>query len=410
MEESSMPESKWLGILSASLLNLLQHKLRSILSILGIVCGTMAVLAMISIGEGARKKVVEQIEQLGIRNIFVKNVTLSETRKARARERLSPGLNPGDVERILAGCEWIHDAAALREVAASVFGSAPDASPPILEVSSGYARLMNLPVLRGRFIADPDSRRKNPICVLGARVAETFGSEGGVGNSIRIEDRLFRIVGILGRSRFESEENPTISARNYDSLIFVPLDILNPGKSLTEIVIQVEKTEQVMPAGEMVSRIMEVAHNRVEDYQIVIPRELLRQARRAQRTLNLVLSAIAGISLLVGGIGIMNVMLAAVSERTREIGIRRAVGASRSEIVFQFLSESVLLAGTGGILGILIGSAVVRILSRFGEWETAITFPAVVLPLLMSFTTGVFFGIYPAWLGARMDPAAALRQ
>lgn len=397
-------------ILKTSFRSLLQHKLRSALSIIGIICGTMAVLTMLSIGEGARQKIISQIGQLGIRNIFIKSIPLTEVQKQKASEHLSPGLNADDAVRIIKGIPYVRTAACVKEVKAAVFSAGAELSPQILQTSPEYADVLNLSVQHGRFISETDMIQKNPICIIGAGLAENMGVEGNIGRTLRIENRVLSIIGILNPFYREREGNTSISVRNYNEIIFIPPDILDTENDLTEIVVQIKETEQVIISGKIIKRIMEVAHHQVEDYQIIIPREILRQAQKTRRTFSMFLSAVAGISLLVGGIGIMNIMLAGVSERTKEIGIRRAVGATKKDIIFQFLAESVILTSLGGSAGILLGAAAAKCLSAVADWDTVITFFSVFLPLLMSVFIGVFFGLYPAWQAACMDPVTALRN
>jgi len=388
----------------------MQHKLRSALSILGIICGVAAVLAMFSVGEGAGQDVIRQIEQLGIRNIYLKAVLLTEEQKIKAGENLSQGLNLKDKERIILGCPYINDVACLKEVKASVFGMPKDISPQIVAVSSNYPNLLKLFVSEGRFIADQDITEKNPVCVLGSRIA----GNSALKTYIRIENHLFKIVGILNRFDRKTGQTAVISVRNYNEMIFIPLGteqaLTQTMPELSEIVVQVNKADQVLGAGEIIKRILAISHHQTEDYQIVIPRELLSQAQKTRRTFNMVIGSVAGISLIIGGIGIMNIMLATVSERTKEIGVRRAVGARQRDIVIQFLTEAVILTFTGGILGIAAGLAAVRLISIYTGWNMAITFLAIALPLLMSIVVGIFFGLYPARQAAKTDPIRALRH
>lgn len=413
---------KYLKIYQSSFRSLLRHKLRSGLSMLGIVCGVMAVFTIISVGEGARQKIIRQIEQLGIRNIYIRATALTDEQKRTAAEKQSPGLSMSDRDRITSGCAYVSDIACLKEVSASVPGMKKNMLPQILSVSSAYANMLNLFVSQGRFIADQDIEMRNPVCVVGAGVAENAEEKGRMGSYIRIENHLFRVVGILERSDRKTEESTVISVRNYNGIIFIPLGtegVLSrsvPGKigqenhELSEIIVSVRKTGEVTQAGHMLKRIMALSHKHVADYQIVIPRELLRQAGKTRRMLNIFLAVIAGISLLVGGIGIMNIMLATVSERVGEIGVRRAVGATQWDIVIQFLSESVILTFFGGLFGIVSGVMAVHLLSRLGAWDTVISAPAFILPLLMSLLVGIFFGLYPAYRAARTDPITALRH
>lgn len=411
-------------ILQVALRSLLHQKLRSLLSVLGVVCGVMAVVAMISIGEGAKQETVRQIEQLGTRNIYIKAVALTDNQVAKARERLSLGLTIADLKRIENGCATAEMIACLREISTSILGLPREISPQVVACSANYARLLGLHISAGRFISGQDRRRKNLVCVLGSEVARGLESLGSPGQYIRISDHMVKVVGILSRIEHQTGSASTVSTRNSNEMVFVPLETADTlsGRSagrdkktggthqLSEIVVQVARTEEVVATAKLVERIMEVAHHGAQDYQFIVPLELLKQAERTQRTFNLVLGAIAGISLLVGGIGIMNIMLATVSERTREIGIRRAVGATRRHIVVHFLLESVILTVSGGIIGLLFGFCAVGIISRLAGWRVAISLWAVVLPVVMSFLVGVFFGLYPARQAAHVDPIVALRH
>ena len=320
-------------IIALAVRSLLQHKLRAALSILGVICGVTAVLAMLSIGEGAKREVLSQIEQLGTRNIYLKAVVLTEDQEIKARERLSRGLSTYDKDRIVLGCAAVRDVACLMELPASVIGMAREVSPQVAACSSNYAEVQKIPLSYGRFIGDQDMERKYRVCVLGWDVSEGLGSEGRLGSHIRMEDHLYRIVGVLKRQGFKTVKSSVVSVRNHNQMIFIPLgaegDLVQgpyrrgkrPSGGLTELVIQVQETEQVIGAASVIRRIMERSHGGAADFQMVVPQELLRQAQKTQRTFNIVLGSIACISLLVGGIGIMNIMLATVSERTREIGI-----------------------------------------------------------------------------------------
>lgn len=416
MEKLGIRFHKIAKIVKVSFRSLMQHKLRACLSIFGIICGVMSFLTMLSVGEGARQKIINQIEQLGIKNIYVRAVSLTDEQKLRADEHLSKGLSVYDAERIRAGCRYIGDVGYLKEVTQSLRDSG--ISPQIVAVSSNYSELLNLSIAQGRFIREPDIRYKTPICVAGDEVAKNLGVKGKLGSHIRIEDQLFKIVGILNRSDKEIKQSSVMSARNHNQMVFIPIGTQQAEArsvqkkaeaELTEIVAQAVNTDLVIRAGSIIARILEVSHKNIDDYQIVIPQELLRQAEKTQRTFNITLGAIAGISLLVGGIGIMNIMLATVTERTKEIGIRRAIGATQQDIVVHFLTESVILTFIGGIAGVGIGAAAVRIVSAFAGWDTAVTFFAIAVPLLMSVLVGIFFGLYPALRAAKPDPVAALR-
>jgi putative ABC transport system permease protein len=407
-----------------ALRSLLHHKLRSLLSVLGFVCGVMAVVAMISIGQGAKQETIRQIEQLGTHNIYIKAVALTDNQTAKARERLSRGLTLSDLQRIRAGCAAAAKIACLREINAPILGLPREMTPQVVACSENYAQLLGMHIVAGRFIAPLDRRRRNLVCVLGSETARQMEELGSPGGFIRIHHHLVKVVGILNRIEGQTDSSSTVSARNYNEMVFVPLEVAGtldspgPGQEektgitgrLSEIVVQVAQEADVVSTAGIVRRIMEVAHHNARDYQLIVPLELLRQAEQTQRTFNLVLGAIAAISLLAGGIGIMNIMLATVSERTREIGIRRAVGATRRHIWTQFLLESVMLTVSGGIIGLLCGFVAVAGISRMAGWPVAISLWAVVLPVIMSLMAGIFFGLYPARQAARVDPIVALRH
>lgn len=410
-------------ILQAAFQSLLQRKVRSALSVLGVVCGVTAVVAMIAIGQGARQAAVRDIEQLGTRNVFIRAVDLTEAQIAQSREQLSYGLLDADVQRLVNGCDLIADAAGLRRIRASVMGLPSEVTLQVVACSPLYFHLLNLPLFAGRFLAPMDEERRNLVCILGSEAARRMGDAGSVGRYIRIENHLFKVVGILKPIEYNRKPS-AISTRNSNEMIFLPLASTHglfasqaddPVKSrihppLTEIIVQVDRIEEVTSAARQIERIMQVAHHDTRDFQVVIPLELLHQAERTNRMFNLVLGAIAGISLIVGGIGIMNIMLANVSERTREIGIRRAVGASRRHILVQFLSEAMLLTLCGGTIGLLCGLAATGLIALMAGWPMAVTFWGLALPLVMALLVGLFFGIHPARKAAMVDPIVALRH
>ncbi len=408
--------------LQTALRSLMLQKLRSLLSVLGVVCGVMAVVAMISIGEGAKEETISQIEQLGTRNIYIKAVTLTEDQTANARERLSLGLTIADKQRIDSGCATLEKSAGLLEIRASILGLPREMTPQVVACSVDYAELLGMHISSGRFIAPMDGRQRNLVCVLGSDVARALEGAGRPGSFIRINDSVFKVVGILDRIEHRTGRTATVSTRNYNEMVFVPLEsaavLYEPGlkkkagdaRPLSEIVMRVAAVEEVRATARLAERIMQVAHHDARDYQFVVPLELLRQAERTQHTFNLVLGAIAAISLLVGGIGIMNIMLATVSERTREIGIRRAVGATRRHILVHFLLESMLLTITGGLIGLLCGFGAVAAISGLAGWPVAVSLWAVALPVIMSLLVGIFFGLYPARQAALVDPIVALRH
>ncbi len=406
---------KALALLRYALRSLWLHRMRAILSTLGVVCGVISFIAMISIGEGAKRETLAQIEQLGLRNVLVRAVALTGEQESNARSRGSPGLMYSDGERLKALGTEVQDVAALREMKVTVLALTRDFAPQVLAVTPNFAKVQGLEITAGRFITEADAWQRNLVCVLGYQVSQSLGEAGRPGSALRIENALCSVVGVLKRFERRSAKNAAISVRDYDNAVMLPLGasaVLAEGDAgaVSELIAEVGSAERVIETVPMIRRVLELTHRGVDDYQVVVPQELLKQARQTQTTFNLVLGSIAAISLLVGGIGIMNIMLASVSERTREIGIRRAVGATRQHIVAQFLTEAVILTSAGGVLGALLGLAGVWLFSAFAHWQIAITAWALLLPLVMSILTGLFFGIYPAIQAANMDPIDALRH
>jgi len=398
--------------------SLFVHKLRSFLSILGVVCGVMAVMSMISTGEGAKQEVLQQIEGMGLTNIYINKLNLTKEQQQKAQEKRSYGVSWSDVNRLQNGGLYIKEVAALREVAVAPLGTKKTILPKVMLCTANYAQVMGLIMAEGRFLHVRDVEKNAMVCVLGAGIARALGREGQVGKYLRIGDSLYKVVGVLTELASGKSEKVKISRDNLNEALLLsfsaneqlPLSAAYSDKSsLSRIIVEIDSRDNVSSAAQLIDRIMEVAHNSVKDYQLVVPLELLQQSLRTQRIFNIVLAVIGGISLLVGGIGIMNIMLATVSERKREIGIRRAVGATRKDIITQFLAESVLLTVSGGVLGVLAGFVFVLTMEAFTGWSIKITLGSMVIPFFLAVITGVFFGLYPAIQAARLDPINALR-
>ncbi len=397
-----------------------QHKLRSVLSVSGVVCGVMAVLTMVSIGEGAKQETIRQLEQLGLRNIYIKALSFTGEEKLRAERKLSKGLLTSDGEKIHALCKSVEDIAIYNEIQVPLFGTALEFSPKLASISDNYPEIFNLILSVGRLFSFLDIRESSPVCILGSTLSNNLGKSGEVGSKIRVGELILTVVGVLESNNETEQENAVLSLKNYNEIIFIPLGLerflLNiqaiaqdNSHEITEIIVKINTRADLDQAATEIDRIMSILHNNVDDYDIVIPLELIRQAKKTKRVFNIVLGSIAGISLLVGGIGIMNIMLANVTERTREIGIRRAIGARRFDIITQFLAESIILTLTGGLLGICAGIGMALSVSSFAGWAIAITFYSIMIPFVMSLLVGIFFGLYPALKAANMHPISALR-
>ncbi len=386
---------------------------------------------MLGAGEGAKQKILTQIERLGTQNIYLQAVSLNSEQTERAAEHRSSGLRMSDVLGIQKACQEAIRAAGLKEIKAGIFGASIELSPQIVAISESYDEILNLRIHTGRFLTHVDVDQRNLVCVLGDDISKRLGTEGTPGQLIRIQNHLFRVVGILTGVDPVSEENSAIAIRNFNNMVFIPIGtetfIEIPGRgpvdlgtsftiqgekgsALSEIIVQMQHADIVPQAAQLIKRIVDVLHNKAEDFQMVVPLELLKQSQQTQKTLNILLAAIASVSLIIGGIGIMNIMLATVSERTREIGIRRALGATRLDIIIQFMTEAVILTLSGGTIGIIFGTVGVRFAAGIGNWHIVITPWAFALPLIMAALVGLFFGLYPAYRAARMNPVKAFRH
>jgi len=399
--------------------SLFVHKFRSFLSILGIVCGVMAVMSMISTGEGAKQEVLSRIEKMGLKNIYIKKVPLSAELQQNIKEIHSYGLTSYDVQRLQRLSPAITRVGATQKVRLTPIGLRTRITPNIIQCTDNYFELLDLKTAAGRFIRSQDLKNNNLVCVLGSSVAKRLGNKGRVGSYMRMNNLVYKIVGILTPYNIDTTQTVKISSENFNDIIFLPLNISGnsttshvPDKnnsSLSQIIVEVADREDIRAVAKLIHRTLNITHNNVLDYNVVVPLELMSQSLATQRIFNLVLGVTAGISLLVGGIGIMNIMLATVTERKREIGIRRAVGATQKDIAYQFFTESILLTGAGGLIGLVAGFFCINIIEIMAGWPIQITFLTMVIPFILACATGVFFGLYPALQAAKVDPIQALR-
>jgi macrolide transport system ATP-binding/permease protein len=403
-------------LLPSVIRGVLLHKLRSFLSVLGIVFGIGAIIAMLAIGAGAKQELVEQIALLGTTNIMVKAVTPTEDQIKTGKEQLSQGLTNTDVERIAHVSPYIIALAAVRTFSSPVQDQQQIVQARIVGTTPDYQHTGNLRLQQGRFLTAIDEADMQRVCILGADIRqELFAFQNPVGKMVKIRNDWFRVIGTLENKGTNPKTISSIHIENANKDLYIPLStsaMFAPPKetdNIQEIVIRVDKTEHVNEVAKLIRAVLTRVHHGVEDYEVLVPLELLKQSQQTQNVFNLVMGCIAGISLLVGGIGIMNIMLATVTERTKEIGIRRAIGASRRMILWQFLIETVLLTFVGGCLGIMLGIGGAYLISLFAQWRTIISVQTIVLAFSISALIGIVFGLYPASQGANMDPIAALR-
>lgn len=403
------------------------HRLRSLLTILGIVFGVGSVVAMLAIGEGASQQTLAQIQALGSTNIIIysDDSQLSQSPgEARVRFPIY-GISYRDAERMAASFEGIKNFVAIKILNQSARLGRNQISLRMMGVSPDWFNVLPHQLISGRRLNKQDHVIGRAVCVLTDFAArQLLAGTGGLGEQVHVGGRMFEVVGIVASK--STANGITMKSLQQDNDVYIPLktakvvygDISYGDQSssddrslveLHQVILQMSDSDQVLSAAAVVRRTMEMAHDSA-DYQISVPLELLQQAEQTKRTFNIVLGSIAGISLLVGGIGIMNIMLASVTERTREIGIRRAIGATRQVVIRQFLIEAIILTTSGGIIGIGFGVLVPAAVEEFADMPTHITFYSIVLSLGISLMIGIVFGLYPAWKASQLDPIRALRH
>ncbi len=421
--------------LRLGLSNLMLHKLRSFLTAMGIIFGVAAVIMMVAIGEGNKRKVLSDIARLGSKNIILRSIAPTEsTNMSEGNERLnSYGLLRRDLRRLEQTVGPISEIIPLKRVGSQVFNGVHKVPAAIFGTTPRLCGAMSLQVARGRYISDADLQRVDNVAVVGHEVAKRlFPLADPLGNVFRVDDQTYTVIGVLSPIGLAGGAGSALVGRdlNFDIHIPMPAAILRFGDvrrhvssgtwqlsqvEVSEVVVQVPTEDDVMPVAQQIERVLEQEHAELQDATTIVPLELLNQAERTQRMFNALMISIASISLLVGGIGIMNIMLASVTERTREIGIRRALGATRRHIIAQFLVETTVLSGIGGFIGIAVGLGGVAALALVHQVITAVERPqvtlwSVIVSFLVATAVGIVFGLYPAVQAARQDPIVALRH
>jgi len=420
--------------------SLWMHLLRSILTALGIIFGVSSVIAMLAIGAGASRHAQEQIARLGSRNIIVKTIKPSEEQDTGGQEQSMSeyGLTYDDAERFRNSIPGVQVVVPIRRLAQRAWFRNRKVGVEVVGTVPWYPEMSPLTLRDGRFLSSIDMHHRQAVCVIDENVVEKlFAFYNPFNQYVKIASDYYRVIGVVSPKSFDAAENslveeipvanPNPGAGANVGNIYIPLttaknrfgeiSIQFSGQSgrniekvqLQEIIVKVRSIEEVLPTRDNIEGLMARFHKK-PDYQVVVPLELLRQAARTKRIFSIVLGSIAAISLLVGGIGIMNIMLATVSERTREIGIRRALGAKKHDIIVQFLSETLLLTFIGGIIGMILGCIIPFFVTYFGNMPTVITGGSLLLAFCISGAVGVTFGLYPAYRAANMDPIESLRH
>ena len=400
-----------------ALVNLGRHKLRSFLTMLGMIFGVGAVIAMLSIGAGAEEESLRTIASFGIRNIIIqaKEFKAEELQQIRTE---SLGVSLRDVEAlqtILKPRPLISASRLIKTYQVNSDKARSDSR--VLGVSSTYPIIQNLKLLQGSFFLAADEEANAQVCVLGIVAKQKLFGFGDVLNQkIKVNDIWLTVVGVLADAVIEKQEFEGVKVQNPNNDIYIPIttairkfDTETVENELNEIIVKIHDSANIKEQASTINNLMSVMHRYVDDYSIVVPEKLLEQRQQTQGIFNIVMGAIAGISLLVGGIGIMNIMLASVLERTNEIGLRRAIGAKKLDIRMQFMAEAIAISLAGGIIGVALGYGISKAVAAFSGWSTIITPESIGLSFGVSSIIGLIFGIYPAVQASNLDPIECLR-
>ena len=396
---------------------LLAHKLRAFLTMLGIIFGVGAVVAMLSIGEGARREALKQIELMGMNNIIIQDAGFEGDELVDVRAGFSIGLTREDASAIENIIPQVASAVPLRNDETEIQFGSLTMKVNLIGSTPNYPASHSLLINRGRFPNWDDLASKRRVCAIGNGVKrKLFPFINPVEKDLKIEDQWFTIVGVMVPKDVSVKKIGGYQVRNFNDDVLIPLSCSESyfqrkrlQSPLDQIIVKVNPPIDIRAVGNVLNRLISRRHHDQDDFKVIIPEELLRQSQATQRIFNIVMGAIAGISLLVGGIGIMNIMLSSVLERTREIGIRRAVGARRTEIMGQFLVEAVVLSFSGGVIGVILGVVLAQVITFYAGWVTIVSFISVITAFGVASAVGLVFGLYPARRAANLRPIEALR-
>jgi len=400
--------------------NLRAQKTRTLLTALGIVFGVGSVIGMLAIGAGAREESLRFIEQLGVRNILIDSRPATSQEELQQRRRSSPGLSDRDARILEANIEDLEILSARRSLhPARVLPKPSRDIPELYGVRPSYSVIHSLHLAEGKFFDEADDAASATVCVLGETAkVNLLGYAPALGKFVKVNDAWLEVVGVLHEQLMAGSQNSGGAMQDINNIIYIPINTFqyrfwdqSSGlkDDLDGIELRLKPDADSIEAAKVVTAVLNSTHHNVQDFSVTIPAALLAQQKRTQTIFTYVMVAIAAISLLVGGIGIMNIVLATVLERTREIGIRRSIGARRLDIVRQFLTESVLISVGGGLLGIAFGFFLAWLIAQTAEWKTIVTTASVIIAFGVSVVVGVVFGIYPAVKASQINPIDALR-
>lgn len=432
------------------------NKLRSLLTALGIIFGVAAVIAMLAIGNGAQKEILDQIKLVGVNNIVVKPIIEQKEEKVeeqsgkKEKKKFSPGLTIRDVRSIQTTIPGLKKLSPEIIVESNVTRQGLRRSAKLVGIEPAYFEIYNFELQEGKLFTDEQRQMGSAVCIIGNGIkTKFFSTENPIGKNIKVGTQWLTVVGVLKERAVSDNSINKLGIRDFNMDVYAPLQTLliryknrdlitaeevrlatmrssgnfwtnNPDDmkedqeaknyhQLDRLVIQVDETSLLQPSAEILSRLLQRRHYDVVDYEIEIPELLLKQQQRTNDIFNYVLGAIAGISLLVGGIGIMNIMLASVLERIKEIGLRLSIGAKKSDVVQQFLFEAVMISVSGGVIGVILGVTMAYLVSEIAGIQTIISFASIALSFGVAATVGLIFGIAPARKAAMQDPIASLR-
>lgn len=434
------------------------NKVRSLLTALGIIFGVAAVIAMLAIGNGAQKEILDQIKLVGVNNIVIKPIIEQKEEKIeeevgkKEKKKFSPGLTVRDVKSIQSIIPGLTKISPEIIFETNIIRKGYRRSAKLVGVEPSYFEIYNFDMQEGTMFSDEQLKIGASVCIIGSSIkARFFPTENPIGKNIKVGPHWLTIIGVLSERLVSENSISKLGIRDFNMDVYAPLqtvliryknrDMITAAElrleamrsrgmvnnanannessadqlekknyhQLDRLVIQVDETYLLQPSAEILQRMLQRRHFDVVDYEIEIPELLLKQQQRTNDIFNYVLGAIAGISLLVGGIGIMNIMLASVLERIKEIGLRLSIGAKKSDVVQQFLFEAVMISVSGGIIGVILGVSMAFIVSEFAGIPTIITFTSILLSFGVAATVGLIFGIAPARKAASQDPITSLR-
>jgi len=419
-----------------------QNKLRAFLTALGIIFGVFAVVAMLAIGNGAKKSILDQLKIIGTNNIVINSIPPDPTEEVEEEDRskeekksYSPGLTLKDVEAIKNIVPDIENISYETGSDTKIFFENNSLKSKCQAVNNDFFEINNLQLYKGSFFTDHHSKNGSRVCVLGANAASRlFLGKNPIGEQVKANNVIFTVIGVLKRRMISKDALAKLDINNYSNNIFIPMetfklrvdnkirigredvkrsnddetDIQNYHQ-LEKVVVKVKDAAKMETSAALISRLLLRRHNDQADFEVKVPELLIKQQQNTQETLNFILAVIAGISLLVGGIGIMNIMLASVLERIKEIGLRRSIGATETDIIYQFLLEAVCISLAGGIIGVVLGIGGAKFIARYADIVTEISFTSILVSFVIAVGIGIIFGIMPARKAAKLDPIAALR-